>query len=94
MKKQCSDVDNTKCESAPEGKCEQEVDEVCTTNCSFVSTDEVLKCATCGLGFGSRKALLEHDEEYSLCCRECGICFTTTHEVDQHDLEVVHGDWG
>ena len=93
MKKQCSGVDDTKCESVPERKCEWEVEEVCTTNCSFVSTDEGLKCDTCGLGFKSGKGLLDHQEEYTLCCRECGICFATTHDVNQHDLEVVHGDW-
>ena len=49
MKKQCSDVDDTKCESVPERKCEQKVEEVCTTACSFVSTDEALNSPVLGL---------------------------------------------
>ena len=82
----CEDKPVTKYTAVMDSVCRTENEEKCSTS------GEVLKCAMCGLGFGSRKALLDHKEEYSLCCRECGLCFATTHEVNQHDREVVHGD--
>ena len=45
----------------------------------------VEKCAICCLTFNSSKALQVHNKEYPLCCRECSICFATSHEVNQHD---------
>ena len=50
----------------------------------------VEKCVICSRGLSSKKALLNHNEECPLCCRDCGICFATLHEINQHDLEVDH----
>ena len=50
----------------------------------------VEKCEVCGLTFNSRMLLQNHNEEYPLCCRECGVCYTTLYEVNQHDLETDH----
>jgi len=56
----------------------------------FSMTDDDEKCVMCNLGFSSRKELLDHNKEYPLCCRECGVCFATSHDVNQHDLEANH----
>ena len=34
-------------------------------------------CDICGLTFNSRMLLQNHNEEYPLCCRKCGVCYAT-----------------
>ena len=48
------------------------------------------KCDICCLTFNSRISLQIYNKEYPICCRECGVCFSTLHEVKQHDLETDH----
>ena len=47
----------------------------------------VEKCEICCQTFSSRKALQDHNEEFPLCCRECCVCYATSHDVYQHDVQ-------
>ena len=47
-------------------------------------------CDICCLTFTSRMSLQIHNKEFPLCCRDCGVCFSTLHEVKQHDVETDH----
>ena len=58
----------------------------------FRKEDIFGECDVCGQSFNSRLSLQLHNEEYPLCCRECGVCFRTSHQVKQHDLETDHAE--
>ena len=58
-----------------------------------VDDEQVLgdhECDICCLTFTSRMSLQIHNKEFPLCCRDCGVCFSTLHEVKQHDVETYH----